>query len=82
MIRLFKILSFVICISLQLGSPDLSAQENFRPLFNGSNFDGWVRTNTPAKTWTYQDGMVICSGRPIGEIRTAKMYQNFIMELE
>jgi hypothetical protein len=82
MIRLFKILSFVICFSLQLGSPDLSAQENFRPLFNGSNFDGWVRTNTPAKTWTYQDGMVICSGRPIGEIRTAKMYQNFIMELE
>ncbi|MCP4887596.1 MAG: DUF1080 domain-containing protein [Planctomycetaceae bacterium] len=82
MIRLFKILSFVICFSLQPGSPDLSAQENFRPLFNGSNFDGWVRTNTPAKTWTYQDGMVICSGRPIGEIRTAKMYQNFIMELE
>ena len=82
MIRLFKILSFVICFSLQLGSPDLSAQENFRPLFNGTNFDGWVRTNTPAKTWTYQDGMVICSGRPIGEIRTAKMYQNFIMELE
>ena len=82
MIRLFKILSFVICFSLQLGSPDLSAQENSRPLFNGTNFDGWVRTNTPAKTWTYQDGMVICSGRPIGEIRTAKMYQNFIMELE
>jgi hypothetical protein len=82
MIRLFKILSFVICFSLQLGSPDLSAQENFRPLFNGTNFDGWVRTNTPSKTWTYQDGMVICSGRPIGEIRTAKMYQNFIMELE
>ena len=80
--HLLKLLSFVTCFSLHLGSLDLSAQEDFRPLFNGVNFDDWVRTNTPAKTWTYQDGMVICSGRPIGEIRTAKMYQNFILELE
>jgi hypothetical protein len=26
--------------------------------------------------------MIICSGRPIGEIRTDRMYQNFVLELE
>jgi len=59
-----------------------TAEEPSKPMFNGVDFDGWVRTNTPAKTWTYQDGLLVCSGKPIGEIRTAKMYQNFVMELE
>ena len=26
--------------------------------------------------------MIICSGKPIGELRTDRMYQNFIMEVE
>lgn len=56
--------------------------DHFRPLFNGADFSGWVRTNTPPETWTYRDGMVVCSGQPIGEIRTDRMYQNFILELE
>jgi hypothetical protein len=55
---------------------------DFVPLFNGHDFSGWVRTNTPESTWSYQDGMVVCTGKPIGEIRTEKMYQNFILELE
>lgn len=58
------------------------ADEDFRPLFNGKDLSGWVRTNTPAETWTYQDGLLVCSGKPIGEIRTERMYQNFILELE
>jgi hypothetical protein len=59
-----------------------SDDEGFVPLFNGSDLTGWVLTNTPPATWTFQDGMLICSGKPIGEIRTERMYQNFIMELE
>lgn len=58
------------------------AEPGFVPMFNGTDFSGWVRTNTPESTWTFQDGLLICSGKPIGEIRTEKMYQNFIMELE
>lgn len=51
-------------------------------MFPNSTLDGWRRTNTPPDTWSFDDGMLICSGRPIGEIRTARMYQNFILELE
>jgi len=56
--------------------------ENWTSLFNGKDLSGWVLVNTPADTWTVQDGMLICSGKPIGEIRTERMYQNFILEIE
>ena len=60
----------------------LLAADEFKPLFNGKDLSGWVLTNTPAETWSFEDGMLKCTGKPIGEIRTEKMYQNFIMELE
>ncbi|MEO8496965.1 MAG: family 16 glycoside hydrolase [Planctomycetota bacterium] len=56
--------------------------EGFTPLFNDKDLTGWVLTNTPPATWTFQDGMLICTGKPIGELRTEQMYQNFVMEIE
>jgi len=56
--------------------------EGFVPMFNGQDLSGWVLTNTPSATWTFQDNMLVCSGKPIGELRTERMYQNFVMELE
>lgn len=82
MSRLHLFITFVTLGVVAATHHRVEAEESFRPMFNGETFDGWVRTNTPAETWRFQDGMLICSGRPIGEIRTAKMYQNFIMELE
>lgn len=61
---------------------DEKPASEFRPLFNGQDLSGWVLVNTPPQTWTVNDGMLVCSGRPIGEIRTDRMYQNFILELE
>ena len=57
-------------------------KEEFQPLFNGKNLDGWVKVNTAPSTWSVKDGMIICSGKPTGEMRTKRMYQNFIMEVE
>jgi len=34
-------------------------------MFPNSTLDGWRRTNTPPDTWSFDDGMLICSGRPI-----------------
>ncbi|MDA1051582.1 MAG: DUF1080 domain-containing protein [Planctomycetota bacterium] len=56
--------------------------EGFSPLLNGKDLTGWVLTNTPPATWTFQEDMLICSGKPVGELRTERMYQNFILELE
>jgi len=59
-----------------------TSADEFRDLFNGQDLAGWVRVNTPEDTWSFKDGMLICTGKPIGEIRTDRMYQNFILELE
>ncbi len=57
--------------------------EDFRPLFNGRDLTGWVVVNTAPSTWHFDaEGLLVCSGKPIGEIRTERMYQNFILELE
>ena len=56
--------------------------ENFVPLFNGRNLDGWANVNCAPETWTVRDGMIICSGIPTGELRTEKQYENYILELE
>ena len=59
-----------------------TAEDGFKPLFNGKNFDGWHNVNCGPKTWTVKEGMIHCTGKPIGELRTTRMYENFILELE
>ena len=71
-----------LCVALSAANVYSKDESGFKPLFNGKNLDGWVRTNTPAATWKLKGDMLICSGKPIGELRTTKMYQNFIMEIE
>jgi hypothetical protein len=56
-------------------------------LFDGESFDGWVRhlrggKGDPDKTWTIKDGVLACSGRPAGYIRTEKAYKNYHLRLE
>jgi hypothetical protein len=68
--------------SLRQCTAEDSTEEGFKPAFNGKDLSGWVAVNTAPSTWKMQDGMLICSGKPIGELRTERMYQNFVMELE
>ncbi|QDS87180.1 hypothetical protein EC9_13570 [Rosistilla ulvae] len=56
--------------------------DGFVPMFNGKDLAGWQLVNTDPRTWSVEEGMLICSGKPIGELRTDRMYQNFIMEVE
>ena len=54
----------------------------FRDLFNGKDLTGWVNVNTDEKTWSVKDGLLICSGHPIGVMRSEKQYENFILQVE
>lgn len=74
------VLSSIIILSSLL-SPRVFGQEA-APLFNGKDLTGWVLVNTPPETWSVKDGMLICTGKPIGELRTERMYHNFELELE
>jgi Domain of Unknown Function (DUF1080) len=54
----------------------------FVDLFNGRDLTGWVNVNTAEDTWKVRDGLLICSGRPIGVMRSAKQYENFVLHIE
>ena len=54
----------------------------FRDLFNGKDLTGWVNVNTEKDTWSVKGGLLVCSGRPIGVMRTEKQYENFILHIE
>jgi hypothetical protein len=62
----------------------LAAQEkeNWQPLFNGQDLSGWVNVNVAPGTFTVKDGMIVSTGKPTGTIRTERMYENFVMEVE
>ena len=54
----------------------------FQSLFNGKNLDGWVNVNTDPDTWSVKKGELVCSGKPIGVMRSAKQYENFVLHIE
>ncbi|HSJ02335.1 MAG: DUF1080 domain-containing protein [Verrucomicrobium sp.] len=57
-------------------------KDGFSPLFNGKDLSGWVPCNVAQDTFRWEEGMVITTGEPTGFMRSAKVYENFIVELE
>jgi len=51
-------------------------------LFNGRDLSGWVDVNTSPDTWTAKDGLLACTGKPIGVMRSEKQYENFVLHIE
>ena len=60
----------------------LSTAPQWEPLFNGTNLDGWTIVNGDVSTWTVEDQMIVCSGKPTGVMRTDKAYENFILDFD
>ncbi|MFN0242880.1 MAG: PVC-type heme-binding CxxCH protein [Planctomycetota bacterium] len=58
-----------------------------RALFDGQSLDGWVPflsdTNArPEDTWSVADGVLTCTGTPVGYLRTREDFTNFELRLE
>jgi hypothetical protein len=73
-----------IAVALTLAGPVAVADQtdSFKPLFNGRDLSGWVNVNCAPETWSVADNMIHCTGKPICELRTDRMYENFVLELE
>ena len=54
----------------------------FVSLFNGRDLAGWVNVNTAPDTWSVRDGLLVCSGKPLGVMRSEKQYENFVLHVE
>ena len=42
----------------------------------------WINVNTDPETWRLEKDVLVCSGLPIGVMRSEKQYENFIMLVE
>lgn len=73
-----KSLFLVLAAAVSLGA----AEDGFVPMFNGRDLSGWVNANCAPETWSITDGVVHCTGKPTGAMRTEKQYENFILEAE
>ena len=86
----------LFCLSLIISPIHLTADEvkkttltelaplelGFVDLFNGKDLTNWVDVNTSPETWSVKDGLLVCTGRPIGVMRSTKQYENFILIIE
>lgn len=79
--QIVRIIFFILFL-INSGYAQDSDALAFRPLFNGKNLDGWIDVNTSKETWKVKNGTLICSGLPIGVMRSDKQYENFILEVE
>jgi len=78
-----RALMFIAAVILCAESSTKAAEPmQFRELFNGKNLSGWVNVNTDKDTWSVRDGLLVCTGHPIGVMRTDKQYENFILHVE
>jgi len=75
---LIPTLLLLLCVS----AIQSAEEEGFVPMFNGKDLTGWVNANCAPETWTVKDGVICCTGKPTGALRTEKQYENFIMEAE
>ena len=86
--------SFFITV-LVLWAGAISAQESLfkfgeetglQKVVSGEKMKGapihWIQVNTEAETWKVKGNELICSGHPIGVVRSEKKYENFLLHIE
>lgn len=76
--------NFLLLASLLSVTFPVSSQEvpQWKSLFDGKDLSEWVDVNTSPSTWKVRDGMLVCTGKPIGVMRSRKQYENFILQIE
>ena len=80
---MIRTLSLLLALVLLVLPASTQEDDGFVSLFNGTDLTGWVPVNTAPSTWVVEEeGVLHCTGKPIGELRTSRMYQNFVLELE
>lgn len=72
----------VLMSSLGLAKPTPTDVPAFRDLFNKRDLKGWIPVNTGKDTWSVKNKMLVCSGHPIGVMRSDRQYENFVLHIE
>ena len=90
MYRIVRV-SVLLAVAACLADGALAAEKKPKPieLFNGKDLSGWTHhfrdSDSEAKmedTWSVADGVLRCTGRPVGYLMTKKQYTNYVLEVE
>ncbi|MCS7265998.1 MAG: DUF1080 domain-containing protein [Armatimonadetes bacterium] len=76
--------SILLLLNLPIHSqilPSESEQDDFMPLFNGKNFDGWDIIGDK-DAWQVKDGLIVCTGKGSGWLKTKWEFDDFIFRVE
>ena len=74
--------AFIMLVITTALSFPAAGEPDWTPLFNGRNLSGWVPVNVAPSTFTVRNNMIVSTGVPTGVMRTERMYENFILELD
>ncbi|MFO0891758.1 MAG: DUF1080 domain-containing protein [Isosphaeraceae bacterium] len=63
------------------------AQDQPIQLFNGKDLSGWTPVldqpgADPSKTWSVADGLLKCTGKPVGYLKTDREFGDYVLRLE
>jgi hypothetical protein len=63
------------------------AQDGPLRLFNGKDLTGWTAVfdkegTDPAATWSAADGLLKCTGKPVGYLKTDREFGDYVLTLE
>jgi len=84
-----KVLFLLLLAAAGLGTTS-TADDALSPagpteLFNGRDFSGWTFCMTkgadPQRTWSVTNGVIHCTGRPTGVLRTLQTYRNYELDV-
>ena len=76
-------LVLILCMALPAVAQNSDGKEQgFKPIFNGKDMSAFVLVKAPAETWSIEDGIIRCKGRPNGYFATKKSYKNYVLRLD
>lgn len=92
-----KYLNYVLAISILLVISGIDIQGQQQPISFGKTVAlkhvtpatasksvplKWINVNTAEDTWSKKKNILVCTGKPIGVMRSEKQYENFILHIE
>src|SRR5690606_10567201 len=80
------LMSFAGVVHAQTKAIEFGTEVQFDNLISEKKSKGepikWINVNTDPDTWRTEKDLLICTGNPIGVMRSEKQYENFIMHVE
>jgi len=91
----FALGSCTMLVSVSLVAVSMAAVEEVKPvvprekilLWNGTDYTGWTRflretTANVDQTWSIENGLLRCTGKPAGYMRTQTAYADYHLQVE